>query len=71
MTMTQTTSEAERVAELEAALREVVEAADRQLAYMGKGREPSPKLQAAFDRARQLVPSIREQESPSTPSERE
>lgn len=33
------------------ALRDVCRAATRQLAFMGKGKEPSPRLQEALDAA--------------------
>lgn len=59
----------DRITKLEDSVRELAERADRQLACMGKGREPSPRLQAAFDRARLLVPTIRPQESPPTDPE--
>jgi hypothetical protein len=45
-------------------LADVVEAADRMLALMGKGRAPSPRLQEAFDRARRLLPNLPPQQAP-------
>jgi hypothetical protein len=41
--------------ELLDALQETIDAAQRQLAFMGKGREPSPRLQAAIDKARAAI----------------
>ena len=57
-------SEAEALAELEAITTDVVVAIDRMLSLSGKGRAPSPRLQAALDRARDLIPSIPPQEAP-------
>jgi hypothetical protein len=44
-----------RETELETALAEVCYAAARMLAGMGKGRDPSPRLAEAFDRASELL----------------
>ena len=52
------------IAELEAITTDVVVAIDRMLALTGKGRAPSPRLQAALDRARALIPTIPPQEAP-------
>ena len=45
-------------------LAEMVVATDRMLAGLGKGKAPSPRLQAAMDEARRAVPSIAPQVSP-------
>jgi len=54
----------ERLAALETAVAEITVAIDRMLNGMGKGRAPSPRLQAALDEARRLIPSIPPQLAP-------
>ena len=55
---------ADRAQDLELALTELTVAVDRMLNGMGKGRAPSPRLQEAVDRARELIPSIPPQVGP-------
>lgn len=53
-----------RITALEDTLKTTVEAADRMFAGRGKGIEPSWRVQEAFDRARELVPTIEPQTCP-------
>lgn len=54
----------DRITKLEDALKITVEAADRMFSMRGKGIVPSWRLQEAFDRSRELVPTITPQACP-------
>jgi len=57
---------ADRAEALELALTEITVAVDRMLNGRGRnGTAPSPRLQEACDRARELIPTIPAQEGPS------
>lgn len=54
----------DRIEDLVTALTEMTVAVDRMLNGMGRGRAPSPRLQEACDRARELIPAIPPQVGP-------
>lgn len=54
----------DRITKLEDALKTTVEATDRMFSMRGKGIVPSWRVQASFDQARELVPTISPQSCP-------